>query len=122
MNNREKISEVMRDTGKMPQEYLAVHKGTHACAVLSNYLFDLFLKIKETATPEQKDKFFNLQNAYVDIVNDLSHVNRLEYLVERYQMKYEIIKRENDVLKKENEKLLKSLEFQNINPLSDTPK
>lgn len=101
----------MEATGKHPTEYQISHRSTHGCAVWSMFLFDMARKIQKTGTDAQIKKYEELQEAYVNIVGDVSHVNRLEYLVREYQLRLERGLREIESLKSENEKLIKTIAF-----------
>jgi hypothetical protein len=91
----------------------ASHQGTSGAAYLSKYIFDIYMSIHDRGTPEQFRKYKELQNSYVKVVGDLTHVYRLEQQVQQYQHIAIGLKRENDFLKSEVEKLRKSLDFDN---------
>lgn len=109
---REDIQRAVKVTTLMPDDQSKMHKGTRACAFLSMYIFDVFRKIQKTATPQQKERYNQLENAYVDIINDLSHVYRLEVTVDEYQYKCALLEERNKFLEKEVEKLLKTISFE----------
>lgn len=102
----------MEGTTPFPSDYGIMHKGHHACAVFSVFLFDMAYKIQDTATPEQIRKWNELQTAYAELVGDISHVYRLEYLIGVYQDRCMRQAREITDLRLEVEKLTKTLEFQ----------
>ena len=104
---------VMKSTSKLPED-AGNHKGMYACVFLSSYIFTEWLKIEKNITNEQLLEFAQLEKSYIDIVNDLSHVYRLELTVDQYQ--YEMLKmfQENESLKAENKKLLASLNFSDL--------
>lgn len=106
------IQQALAITTMLPNDQSKSHKGIRACAFLSTYIFDVFMKIKKTATIQQKEKYNDLEQAYVDIVNDLSHVYRLEVTVDEYQYKCAKLIERNKELEAENTKLLKSLNFE----------
>ena len=111
MDYKNRALQSMKNTTHIPEEFGTKHKGTYACCFLSVYIHEIWMKIGKTATPEQLEKFAEFEQAYIDIINDLSHVYRLEVTVDEYQYRLEKLFRENFELKKENKKLLESINF-----------
>lgn len=112
---RKPLFEAMKATSKIPIECDNIsHKSTHACAVMSEHIFSIHMRLSAKGSEEQNRKISELLQAYTDIVNDCSHVNRLEYLVGKYQFTIEKLIRDNQDLKAENQKLLKTLEFTEV--------
>lgn len=111
-NYKTNSQRVVKSTGQIPEDFSKTHKGTNACVSLSTYIFGIWLKIGETANAEQLLKFAELENAYIAIVNDLSHVYRLEITVDQYQYQMLKMKQENEELKKEVKKLTDTLNFE----------
>jgi len=105
VNGKINLQEALEATNKYPSEYGILYKGHTACAILSLFLFEMAMKIRYTATDAQKKKYLELQQAYVDIAADLSHVYRLDFLLGKYQQKCRDFYFENEALKKEVEKL-----------------
>ena len=109
--DRSRTAEVIKTTAMLPDEYGKMHKGTQACTHLSIYIFELWLKIQNTEKPAQLLKFAELEQAYIDIVNDLSHVYRLELTVDAYQYKIAKLMQENAELHRENNIMKHTIDF-----------
>ena len=111
MNTESQIFKNKLPYSKLPED-AGNHKGMYACACLSSHILGIWMKIHKTASGEQLEKFAELENAYIAIVNDLSHVYRLEITTDQYQ--YQMIKlyQENEDLKRRIKVLTDTLNFE----------
>ena len=84
---------------------------TNSLAVLSSFLVDMGVKLKEKSTPQQVKKYEDLSNCYRDLRNNLSQLFIHEANLFELENRNLKLAKENLELKKEIDKLRKINEF-----------